>query len=67
MRWTIYRLSWLGKNQKKKAINPFSKKDNECLSICLKVTLNHEDFKKEPQRLAQNKAIIDKYNGEGMN
>lgn len=52
-----------GWKTKKEEINSFSKKDNECLSICLKAKLNHEDFKKDPQRLTRNKAFIDKYNG----
>ena len=62
----IYRFSWLDKKQIK-TINPINKKDNKCFQYAVAVTLNHEEIKKDPQRITKIKPFIKKYNWEGIN
>ena len=52
---------------KKATINPINKKDNKCFQYTVTVALNHEEIKKDPQRIANVKAFINKYNWEGIN
>ena len=50
-----------------KTINPINKKDNKCFQYAVAVTLNHEEIKKDPQRITKIKPFIKKYNWEGIN
>ena len=52
---------------KKAAINPINKKDNECFQYPLTVALNHEEIKKDRQRIIKIKPFTNKYNWEGIN
>ena len=52
---------------KKAAINPINKKDNECFQYLLTVALNHEEIKKDQQRIIKIKPFTNKYNWEGIN
>ena len=52
---------------KKTAINPINKKDNKCFQYAVKVELNHEEIKKDPQKITKIKPFIDKHNWEGLN
>ena len=52
---------------KKAAINPINKKYNKCFQYTVTVALNHEQLKKDPQRVAKIKPFIDKYIWEGIN
>ena len=36
---------------KKATINPIKKKDNKCFQYAITVALNHEEIKKDPQRI----------------
>ena len=36
---------------KKATINPINKKDNKCLQYAVTFALNHEEIKKDPQRI----------------
>ena len=47
---------------KKATINSINKKDNKCFQYAAKVALNHEEIKKDPQRIAKSKPFINKYN-----
>ena len=51
---------------KKATINPINNKDHKCFQYAVTVTLNHEDIKKDPQRI-KIKLSINKYNWEGIN
>ena len=44
--------NWI-KNQKS-TINPINKKDNKCFQDTVTVALNHEEIKKDPQRITNN-------------
>ena len=55
---------WI-KNKKAK-INPINKKD-KCFQYAVTVTLNHEEIKKDLQRITRIKPFINKYNWEGIN
>ena len=46
---------------KKATINPKNKNDN-CFQYAITVALNHEQIKKDPQRITKIKPFIDKYN-----
>ena len=46
---------------KKVAINPITKKDNKCFQYAVTVVLNHEEIKKDPQRITKIKPFINKY------
>ena len=52
---------------KKATINPINKKDNKCFEYAVTVVLNHEEIKKNPQRITKIKPFINKYNWEGIN
>ena len=49
---------------KKATINPINKKDNKCFPYAITVTLNHEEIKKDLQRITKIKPFINKYNRE---
>ena len=46
---------------KKTAINPISKKGNKCFQNAVTIALNHEELKKDPQRITKVKPFINKY------
>ena len=51
----------------KKAItNLINKKDNKCFQYTVKVTLNHEEIRENPERITKIKTSINKYNWEGI-
>ena len=52
---------------KKATINPINKKDNKCFQYAIRVALNYEEIKKDPQRVTKIKPFINKYNWEGIN
>ena len=52
---------------KKATINTINKKENKCFQYTVTVTLNHEEIKKDPQRITKIKPFINKYNWEGTN
>ena len=52
---------------KKATINSINKKDNECFQYAITVTLNHEQIKKDPQKITKFKPFINKYNWQGIN
>ena len=43
-------------------INPINKKDNKYFQYAITLALNHKEIKKDPQRIAQIKLFIKKYN-----
>ena len=47
---------WL--KSKKATIYPINKKDNECFQYAVKVSLNNEEIKKDPQRITKIKSFI---------
>ena len=47
---------------KKTTINPINKKDKKCFQYATTVTLNHEEIKKDPQRITKIRFFINKYN-----
>ena len=51
---------WL--KNKNATINPQNKKYNRCFQYALTVVLNHEQIKKNPQRISKIKLFIDQYN-----
>ena len=57
-------LDWI--KNKKATINPINKKDNKCFQYAETVPLNHEEIKKDPQRITKIKPFINKYNWEGI-
>ena len=57
-------LDWI--KNKKATINPINKKD-KCFRYAVTVALNHEEIKKDSQRLTKIKVFINKYNWEGIN
>ena len=52
---------------KKATINLINKKDNKCFQYAIRVALNYEEIKKDPQRVTKIKPFINKYNWEGIN
>ena len=55
---------------KKATINPINKKDEKkikCFQYAITVTLNHEEIKKDLQRITKVKPFINKYKWEGIN
>ena len=42
-------------------INPINKKDNKCFQCTVIVALDHEEIKKDPQRITKVKPFINKY------
>ena len=57
----------MDKKQKKTAINPINKKYNKCFQYALTVPLNHEEIKKDPQRITKIKPFMNKCNSVGIN
>ena len=51
---------------KKATLNSINNKDNKCFQYALTVALNHEEIKKDPQKIKV-KPFINKYNWEGIN
>ena len=49
---------------KKVTTNCISKKDNKCFQYAVTVTLNHEEIRKDPQRITKIKSFLNKYNLE---
>ena len=43
---------------KKTTINPIMKKDNKCFQCAVTVSLNHEEIKKDPQRITKIKPFF---------
>ena len=41
--------------------------NNKCSQYTVTVELNHEEIKKDKQRITKNRPFIDKYNWEGIN
>ena len=54
----------MDKNEKA-TINPINKKDNKCFQYAVTISLNHEEIKKDLQRITKIKPFINKYNREG--
>ena len=53
---------------KEATINPINKKDNNFFNtLAVKVALNYEEIKKDPQIITKIKTFINKYNWEGKN
>ena len=63
----MYGFSWLDKKQKSNKINPINKKDNKCFQYAVTVALNHEEIKKDNQRITKIKPFINKCNCERIN
>ena len=51
----------------KGTINPINKNDNKLIQYAVKIALNHEEIKKDPQRIIKIKAFLNKYNWQGIN
>ena len=58
-------LDWI--KNKKATINLINKKDNKYFQYAITVTLNHEEIKKDLQRITKLKPFINKYHWEGIN
>ena len=58
-------LDW--RKNKKATINPINKKYNKCFQYAVTVALNHEEVRKNPERITKIKTFINKYNQEGLN
>ena len=58
----VNRFSWLDKKKTKKTttINPINKKDKKCFQYDVTVALNHEEIKKDPQRITEIKPLVNK-------
>ena len=52
---------------KKATLNLINKTDNKCFQCTVTVALNHEEIKKDPQRITKLKLFMNKYNWEGIN
>ena len=52
---------------KKTTINIVNKKENKCFQYAITVVFNHEETKKDPQRITEIKPFINKCNWGGMN
>ena len=52
---------------RKALINPINKKDKKCFQYAVTVALNHEEIKKDLQRITKIKAFTNKYKWEGIN
>ena len=53
--------------KQKTTINSINKIDNKCFQYAVTAALNHEEIKKDPQRITKIKPFINKYNWEGIN
>ena len=45
----------------KATINPINKKDNKCFQYVITVALNHDEIKKDQQRIIKRKPFRNKY------
>ena len=52
---------------KKATINPINKEDNKCFQYTVTTALNHEEIKKDLQKITKIKLFKDKYNWQGIN
>ena len=52
---------------KRATINPTNKKDNKCFKYAVTVPLNHEQTRKNPERITKIKPFRNKYKWEGIN
>ena len=52
---------------KEAAISPISKNDNKFFQFAVAVALNHEEIKKESQRIRKSQPFINEYNWKEMN
>ena len=57
--------NWI--KNRKATIIPISKKDNKYFQYTVTVVLNHEEIRKDQQRIAKIKAFIGKCNWKGIN
>ena len=53
-------------DKKQAPINPINKKDNKCFQYAVAVALDHEEIKKDPQRITIIKCFINNYNWKGI-
>ena len=60
--WNKKPSGWI--KNKKGAINPINEKDNKCFQYAVTVALNHEEIKKDPQRIKEIKPFIKKFKCE---
>ena len=60
--WNRKPPGWI--KNKKGAINPINEKDNKCFQYAVTVALNHEEIKKDPQRIKEIKPFIKKFKCE---
>ena len=51
---------------KKAIINPINKKYNKSFQYAVTVALNHEEIRKNPERITTNKPFTNKYKWEGI-
>ena len=61
----IYSPNWI--KNKRKRINPIHKKDRKCFEYAFKFALNHEEIRKNSQRITKTKSSINEYNWEAIN
>ena len=54
--------NWI--KNKNSTINPINKKDNKCFQYAVTVGLNHEEIKKDRQRITKMNPFINKYHCE---
>ena len=57
--------NWI--KNKRKRINPIHKKDRKCFEYAFKFALNHEEIRKNSQRITKTKSSINEYNWEAIN
>ena len=53
--------------EKKGTINPINRNDNKLIQYAVTIALNHEEIKKDPQRIIKIKAFFNKYKWQGIN
>ena len=61
----IYWFSRLDKKEKIATINPKNEDDN-CFQYAATVAVNHEEIKRDPQRISKIKSFTNKYNWNGI-
>ena len=61
----MYSPDWI--KNKKATINAINKEDNKDFQHSVRVALNYEEIKKDPQRITKIKPFINKYNWERIN
>ena len=57
--------NWI--KNKRKRINPIHKKDRKCFEYAFKFALNHEETRKNSQRITKTKSSINEYKWEAIN